>query len=158
MIIDEKAAWPINHTNVKCFKSENYCSLDQIMLTVPHNDSWSQIYGVMQDVTEHYEISRWDQDSIDAQPRETSGGCRTISMNLNFKTKEFYYITRNAGGDCKVLGATLDKLPKPRISQIIDGSKIIGEEFAKIEKAAFNVLASDFRKKVAEINTTVEKK
>lgn len=158
MIIDEKAAWPINHTNVKCFKNENYCARDQILLTLPDDKSWSQNYGVIQDSTEHYEISRWDQDSINAKPRETSSGCRTTSMNLNFKTKEFYYITRNAGGDCKVLGATLDKLPKPRISQIVDGSKIIGEEFAKIEKAAFDILASDLRKQVAEISTNVEKK
>lgn len=158
MIIDEKAWWPINHTTVKCFKNENYCSLDQISLDLPHDKSWIQIYGVSQNSTEHYEISRWDQDSIDAMPRETSGGCRTASMNLNFKTKEFYYITRNGGGDCKVLGAILDKLPKPRISQIVDGSKIIGEEFAKIEKASYDVLASDFRNKVAEISAKEKKK
>ena len=35
MIIDEKAAWPINHTKVKCFKNENYCALDQIVLIPP---------------------------------------------------------------------------------------------------------------------------
>ena len=79
-------------------------------------------------------------------------------MNLNFKTKEFYYITRNAGGNCEVLGVKFDKLPKPRISQIVDGSNIIREEFAKIEKAAYDVLASDFRKKIAKLIKKEEKK
>ena len=73
-------------------------------------------------------------------------------MNLNFKTKEFYYITRNAGGECEVLGVTLDKLSKPRIAQIVDGSKIIRDEFARIEKAAYDVLASDFRKRVNKLS------
>lgn len=148
IIIDEKIAWPINHVKVKCYKEENYCQLDQIEVNVPDASSWSQNFHVMQDATEYYNISRWSQDSIDAEPREAGSGCRTTSMNLNFKTKEFFYITRNAGGKCEVLGTTLDKLPKPRIAQIVDGSKIISNEFAKIEKAAYNVLASDFRKKV----------
>jgi hypothetical protein len=158
MIIDEKAMWPINHTKVRCFRGENYCALDQILLTVPDDKSWTQVYGVIQDSTEHYEIARWDQDSIDTRPKETSDRCRTTSMNLNFKTKEFYYITRNAGGECKFLDATLDKLPKPRISQILDGAKIISEEFAKIEKAAYDVLASDFRKKVIALEGSEGKK
>ena len=113
IIIDEKIAWPINHVKVKCYKEENYCQLDQIEVNVPDASSWSQNYHVMQDATEYYNISRWSQDSIDAEPRETGSGCRTTSMNLNFKTKEFFYITRNAGGKCEVLGTTLDKLPKP---------------------------------------------
>lgn len=112
----------------------------------------------MESSTEYYDISRWGQDSIDAEPKETAGACRTTSMNLNFETKEFYYITRNAGGNCKVLGATLDKLPKPRIAQIVDGSNIIREEFTKVEKAAYDVVASDFRKKVDKLITKEVKK
>jgi hypothetical protein len=69
-------------------------------------------------------------------------------LNLNFKTKEFYFITKNAGGNCEVLGTTFEKLAKPRISQIIKGEKIINVEFEKIRKTAFEFLASDFRRKV----------
>lgn len=151
IIIDEKIAWPINHVKVKCYKKQNYCQLDQIQVSVPDDKSWSQNYHVMENDAEYYDIARWSHDSIDTEPRETGSGCRTISMNLNFKTKEFYYITRNAGGKCEVLGVTLDKLPKPRIAQIVDGSKIIRDEFVRIEEAAFEVLASDFRKKVAKL-------
>lgn len=158
IIIDEKIAWPINHVKVKCYKKQNYCQLDQIQVSVPDDKSWSQNYHVMENEAEYYDISRWGQDSIDAEPRETGSGCRTTSMNLNFKTKEFYYITRNAGGKCEVLGVTLDKLPKPRIAQIVDGSKIIRDEFAKIEKAAYEVLASDFRKKVDNLTAQDQKK
>lgn len=158
IIIDEKIAWPINHVKVKCYKKQNYCQLDQIQVSVPDDKSWSQNYHVMENDAEYYDISRWGQDSIDAEPRETGSGCRTTSMNLNFKTKEFYYITRNAGGKCEVLGVTLDKLPKPRIAQIVDGSKIIRDEFAKIEKAAYEVLASDFRKKVDKLPAQDQKK
>jgi hypothetical protein len=158
IIVDDKIAWPINHVKVKCFRKENYCQQDQISVSVPNDKSWSQNYHVMVDNTEYYEISRWNQDSIDAVPRETGSGCRTTSMNLNFKTKEFYYITRNAGGKCEALGVTFDKLPKPRIAQIADGSKIIREEFTKIEKAAYDVLASDFRKKVGKHIVQEQKK
>ncbi|HHZ83491.1 MAG TPA: hypothetical protein EYN18_08185 [Nitrospirales bacterium] len=37
VFIDEKIAWPINHVKVSCVKSQNYCRLDQINLTVPAN-------------------------------------------------------------------------------------------------------------------------
>lgn len=150
-ILDEKILWPINHVTVTCYKSENYCQLDRISLSVPDENSWAQKFGVSQHLTEYYNITRWTKDSIDAIPQETadsSDNCRTTSMNFNFKTNEFFYITRNAGGNCEVLGTTLDKLAKPRIAQIVDGSKIIQEKFAEVEKAAYDVLSSDFRRRV----------
>jgi len=158
IIIDEQIAWPINHIKVICYKGQNYCRLDQIQVSVPDDKSFSQNYVIQENSPEYYNVSRWGQDSIDAEPRETGTGCRTTSMNLNFKTKEFYYITRNAGGNCEALGVTLPKLPKPRIAQIVDGSNIIREEFAKVQKAAYDVLASDFRKKVDKLITKEEKK
>jgi hypothetical protein len=42
----------------------------------------------------------------------------------------------------------MPRLERPRVAQIIDGDKIIAEEFAGMQKAAFDVLASDFQKKV----------
>lgn len=157
-ILGDKPAWPINHVRVDCYKDQNYCQLDQLKINVPNKDSWSQNYQVMQDSPEYFTIARWNEDSIDAVPNETEDACRATSLNLNFKTKEFYYITRNGGGDCKFLGATLDKLTKPRISQIVDGSNIINEEFAKIQKSAYDVLSSDFRKKVDKGMSKEEKK
>lgn len=157
-IVDEKIAWPINHVRVKCFKDEHFCQLDQIQVSVPDDKSWAQKYHVMQDNTQYYTISRWGQDTIDAEPKESSNACRTTSASFNFKTKEFYFITRNGGGNCEVLGVKFEKLPKPRISQIVDGSKIIPGEFAKVEKAAYDALASDFKKRVDRLSTQEQKK
>lgn len=150
-LLDEKIAWPINHLKLWCWKERNYCELNQIHIVLPSKSSWSQRYQVIENSTEYYRVSRWDKDSIDAVPQDAATKCRITSINLNFKTKEFFYITRNGGGDCKVLGTTIDKLPKPRIAQIADGAKIISAEFGAVEKAAFEVLASDFRRKVESL-------
>ena len=104
-----------------------------------------------------YDIIRWTENEIEAVPSgSTPAACRTTSLSLNFKTKEFYQITRNAGGDCEALGVTVEPLDKPRISQLIDGEQIINEEFAKVQQAAFEVLASDFRKQVKLISEKTE--
>lgn len=147
IIVDDKIAWPINHSKIKCFKSTGQCEFSQIYLNVPDESSWSQSFHVMETDTEYYSISRWGKDSIESHPLGGSNDCRNTSLSLNFMTKEFYFITRNAGGDCKILGVELEKLNKPRIAQIVDGSKIISAEFAKMSKKAFDVLSSDFRKK-----------
>lgn len=147
IIVDDNIAWPINHSKIKCFKATGQCEFSQIYLNVPNESSWSQSYHVMEQDIEYYSISRWDKDSIESHPLGGSNDCRNTSLSLNFKTKEFYFITRNAGGDCKILGVELEKLNKPRIAQIIDGSKIISAEFAKVGKKAFDALSSDFRKK-----------
>ena len=44
-------------------------------------------------------------------------------------------------------------LSKPRIAQVVDGEKIINEEFSKVQSAAFDVLASSFQKQLRELIT-----
>ena len=67
--------------------------------------------------------------------------------------------TRNAGGDCKLpLGGELERLPKPRVAQIVDGEKIIKEKFVELQQAAYKVLASEFRKRVDAIEGQDRKK
>ena len=149
IIVDDKIAWPINHVRVSCSKSENTCDLDQLHFVLPNEKSWSQTYQVIESSTESYKLARWDKNSIEAHTLGTSKDCRNTSLSFNFKTKEFYFITRNAGGDCKLmLGGELEKLKKPRVAQIVDGEKIIGEKFAEVQKTAYNVLSSAFRKRV----------
>ena len=157
-ILDERVAWPINHVQIKCYKDLQYCTFDQLTINVPNKDSWSQNYHVMQHLPETYTISNWTEDSIDAVPLNVEDKCRVTSLNLNFKTKEFYYITRNGGGDCNIMGMTLDKLTKPRIAQLVDGKKIFDEEFAKIDNAAYEVLSSEFRRKVESFSPKDTKK
>ncbi|HHG86652.1 MAG TPA: hypothetical protein ENJ82_18025 [Bacteroidetes bacterium] len=147
-IVDDNITWPINHSKIKCFKATGQCEFSQIYLNVPDESSWSQNYHVMEADTEYYSISRWGKDSIETLPLGGSNACRTTSISLNFKTKEFYFITKNAGGECKALGVELEKLSKPRIAQVVDGAEIINSKFSEIQKKSFEVLASDFRKKV----------
>lgn len=148
IIVDDKIAWPVNYTRVKCFKSSGECEISQIYLQVPDDQSWTQSYQLLVGETDYYSIARWGKDSIESHPLGGSDDCRNTSISFNFKTKEFYFITRNAGGDCKVLSAELQKLAKPRISQIIDGSDVIQTAFSSLKKKAFGVLSSEFRKKI----------
>ena len=148
IIIDDTIAWPVNHITLRCYRKEGYCEMSQINVEFPNEKSWTQTYQVVENQIEYYDIKNWGADVVDAMVPESPNKCRTTSLNLNFKTKEFYYTTRNAGGSCEVLGATFEKLPKPRISQIVDGEKIFNEAFQKVEAGAYNVLSSDFKNRV----------
>lgn len=157
-ILDDKIAWPVNHRKINCYKSGNSCEVRQIVLNMPDAKSFSQSYHVMEDNPETYNITRWSDDVIDAEYPSEPDSCRTTSLSLNFKNKEFFFITKNAGGKCKFLGTPIEKLPKPRISQVVDGKKIIEEEFGKIAKTAYELLSSDFRKRVDKFITQSNKK
>lgn len=152
IIVDDKIAWPINHVRVSCDRNDGLCTLSQIHLSTPDESSWVQMYHVVESIDETYEVARWDKDMIESHPLGTSDDCRSTSLSFNFKTKEFYFITRNAGGDCKLmLGGELEKLSKPRVAQIIEGQKIIQDKFGEMQKAAYDVLSSDFRKRVEQL-------
>lgn len=158
-IVDDKIAWPINRAKVVCLRSEGTCELSQFHLVLPNDDSWTQTYLLIEDFTEAYEISRWSDYEIESHPLGTSSSCRSTSLSFNFKTKEFYLITKNAGGDCKLaLGGQMDKLPKPRVSQILDGERIVRERFYDLQKAAWNVLSSEFRLKAKVFEQPTENK
>ncbi len=149
-MLEDQIAYPVNHVKVSCYKADKYCEYNMIVLMVPKEDSWSQNYQVMDMGTDIYKITRWENDEIDAVPTNT-GTCRINSLNFNFKTKEFFEIAKNAEGECKFMGTTFEKLPKPRISQILDGKKIIQQEFTNLKKKAFEVTASDFQKKANKL-------
>jgi hypothetical protein len=149
-MLDDRIAYPINYVEVSCYKNGMYCEYDQIVLTLPTKGDWGQSYTVQQFDTETYDIARWEGDEIDAvasNPTNTPR-CRANHLNFNFRTKEFYEITRNDGGSCDVLGTELPKLEKPRVSQIVDGEEIYTREFAALRQKAYEVLASSFRSRV----------
>jgi hypothetical protein len=170
IIIDDKIANPINHIEIECSKSNKECKAEQIDVYIPH-DSGS-FYSIMKLPPDYYDIINWNEDNIDATYRGTGSECRTTSLNFNFKTKEFYFITRNLDKKCEVFGVTFEKLSKPRISQIVDGTEIINNKFAEIQKMAYDVLSSDFKRNInkflnqenegiqenEKIDTTVENK
>lgn len=153
IIVDDKIAWPINLTTVSCSKSEGYCTVDQTYIDVPDENSFSQNYALSQAIPEYYRITNWTKDTIDAAPDADPDACRVTTMNLNFATKEFYQITRNATRECStVLGVQFPRLDRPRIAQIVDGDKLITEEFAKIAKAAFDVLSAEVRARIEKLS------
>lgn len=159
MIHDTRIAWPVNFVKLECYKSGEYCELNQLYLWFPKEDSWLQEFRVMQDDPQFYEITNWSDNTIDAKPTDPGNSCRVTNFNLNFKTKEFYQITRNGSGDCKTkLGTTFPKLKKPRISQIVDGKDIINKEFSALHDKAFSLLSSSFKDKVKKLNKDKVKK
>lgn len=149
-LLDENIAWPINQATLKCYKKDAYCEFDQISLAVPNETSWAQNYQVMKHGREIFTITRWAGDVIDAN-QNSDNDCRILSLNLNFKTKEFYYNTRNGTGDCSFMGKAVPKLSKPRVAQFVEGEKIMNNEFGKIKKAAYESLASNFRSKIDQM-------
>ena len=151
-ILEEKHAWPVNHVEINCYKSDAYCEYRQLAIAFPTDNSWTQTYSVLDLGTDLYKITHWANGVIDAVPLN-EGACRINSLKLNFNTKEFFEIASNSARKCDVLGSTLDKLSKPRISQILDGSEIINSEFAALRKKSYLFLASDFRKRVDELTT-----
>jgi hypothetical protein len=153
-IIDDRIAWPINHVKVFCSRTEKYCEKRMLILDIPREDGFAQMYHVQAFDTEFYNVTRWDAitGSVDAVPSTFEDtGCRSNSLSYNFKTKEFLEITRNTGRECVL--AKVEKLTKPRIARIVDGRKVIQAKFAEIQKKAYSYLASDFRKAVDVVGT-----
>jgi hypothetical protein len=151
MIHDENIAYPVNHTKITCYKSDNYCELKQLYLIFPKPDSWGANFHVMEDGTEFFDITRWGENTIDALPSDPSSSCRKTSLNLNFKTKEFYQITRNGDKDCEINGVRFPELEKPRIAQIVDGENIFNAEFSKLKKMAFGMLSVNFQDSITKL-------
>jgi hypothetical protein len=150
-ILDEDIADPVNHAKIECDRGLGSCVVRYLYLVLPKESSWSQTY-LVDTYEETYRISHWAADSIESHPLGTLTNCRATNLSLNFKTKEFYLITKNAGGDCKIpLGGTMDRLSKPRISQFVDGSKIVRAEFSKIQEAAFKAMSRDYQGKAEKL-------
>lgn len=148
-ILDEKIAYPINHVVIECERAANRCNYRQVALTLPDENSWAQSYHVGQIARETYRITRWENKQIDAVPYETTG-CRINQLSLNFTTNEFFEIARNnTSGDCEtLLGVTLPRLEKPRVSQIVDGSEIANAEFKRLNDEAYQFMSSAFRQRI----------
>jgi hypothetical protein len=151
MIHDERIAYPVNHTKLTCYKASNYCELEQLYLSFPELDSWGTNFQVLEAGTEYFDITSWGENTIDAVPSDPGNGCRRTSFNLNFKTKEYYQITRNGDKECEINGVTFPKLEKPRIAQIVDGEKIINSEFASLNQMAFEMLSIEFQTKITKL-------
>lgn len=156
-IIEERIAYPINHVDIECSRNEGTCEYRQIALTLPDENSWVQSYHVGEIADDTYRITRWEGQLIDAVPLNSSA-CRTTQLSLNFETQEFFEIARNnTAGDCEtMLGVTLPRLEKPRVSRIVDGREIISGEFKAISEETFTFFSNSFRSRVEALIAETE--
>lgn len=151
-ILDENIAYPINYVEFKCSKSRNECLILEVNLMQPTENSFAQIFNFHLRTSDRIRITRWENEYIDGIYDTTPDACRITNINFNFKTKEFFEITRNSSNRCDnpdKFGA-LPQLTKPKIVQIVDGSQIHNEEFSRISETAFSYLSSEFREKIEQ--------
>ena len=153
-IIDERPAWPINSVKLNCFKDEGYCRLDELDLQPPTENDWVYDFSILWTDALYYKIIKWSEDVVQAEYEPSGDACRSTTMDLNFKTKEFYLITKNTGEVCEVLGQKLEQLRKPRISQIVDGEKIIAAELQSFKQKSYSMLSSEFRTRIEKYQKT----
>ncbi len=149
-ILDEKAAFPVNKVKIDCNQGRGFCTLDEVDLKFPSRRDFSPSFTVFWTDPLHYRITRWTKDLIEANYEVSAKQCRNTKLQLNFKAKEYYMITTNAGEQCEVLGVKFDKLKKPRISKIMDGEDLIQAEFDAFRKKQYEFLASGYRKRVED--------
>lgn len=156
-ILDERIAWPVNYAVLSCYRRERYCDRWTTQLTLPSEDDWVRMYHLQEASRDLFKITRWENQMIEAVPYDESK-CRVSSLSLNFQTEEFFEITRNAGGDCDVLGVKLPKLDKPRIAQLVNGKETIQQELSALQKTAYGYLSSAFRAQVEQATGDISKK
>jgi hypothetical protein len=147
-IVEERPAWPINVVKLNCFKNEGYCRLEELDVEPPAENDWVYDFSILWTDALFYKIISWSEDVVQAEYEPPSDSCRSTTMDLNFKTKEFYLITKNTGKECAVLGLKLEQLKKPRISQIVDGEKIIESELQLLKQKSYGMLSSEFRARI----------
>jgi len=157
-LLDEKVAFPVNKVTVRCVQRVGYCTLDEVDVWIPEETDWSSEFSVASVDQVQYNITKWTEDVIEAEaePSALFKPCRTTKLQLNFKAKEYYVITTNTGDECEkvFLGPKFGKLPKPRTSKIVDGDKLIQEEYDAFNKRKLEVLASEYKN---AITSAVEK-
>jgi hypothetical protein len=147
-ILDDRAAWPINYAKLTCDKAESYCRIVEMDVQPPTDKDWVYDFNIFWTDVLFYKITRWSEDVIQAEYEPVGDACRATTLDLNFRTKEFYLITKNTGNDCEILGEKMDTLKKPRISQIVDGEKIIAAEHQAFKQKAYDMLSSEFRTQI----------
>ncbi|MDG3086302.1 hypothetical protein P7F88_09360 [Vibrio hannami] len=147
MLQNDTIAWPVNYTEINCYKAQNFCSLGQIYLVIPDEDSYSQNYQVGKSKPDFFTITEWKENQIIAIPDsgDNSDDCVAVTLELNFSTQEFYLLTKNGNGECA------PTFEKPQIAQVVDGTAIYDAEFTKVSDKAFSFLSSQFQETVNNI-------
>jgi hypothetical protein len=151
---EERMGFPINKVHISCYKDEKYCEM---------RETYFGIIGGGDELTGDrtwtfferdtiFKLISWTDDAIEAVESDSSGS-RIGSLSLNFKAKEFFWITKNTGNkdDGSRTGVKFEPLKKPRVAQLVNGDKIVFEYFKELKKEAHSFLSSDFLKQVGEM-------
>lgn len=147
-LLDEKAAFPVNNINMECDQHRGYCMLHEVAVQFPSRKDFRPDFSILWPGPSGYRITKWTKDIVEADYESVGNQCRNTKLQLNFKTKEYYMITTNAGKQCEVLGAKFEKLKRPRIAKVVDGREIIRAEVNAFRKKQYEFLASDYRKAI----------
>src|SRR5262249_11546474 len=152
-MLDEQDAFPVNHVKVECVQQEGYCRLDEIDVGFPKEEDFAPDFTIYRNDNERYKITNWTDDVVEADSEVSpmvDKPCRNTKLQLNFKAKEYYMITTNAGEKgCEIFGQKIGKLEKPRISRIVDGEKLMQAESDAFRKKQYEMLASECRNQIA---------
>lgn len=151
-LLDERAAYPVNKVKIRCARQTGYCTLDEVDLVFPARHDFSASFKIYWTDPTEYKITKWSDDVIEAEFETSGEQCRTTKLELNFKTKEYFMITKNAGPECEILGQKLEKLKRPRISQIVNGEEIIQTEDNAFQKTKSKMISSEFRARIEELS------
>ncbi|MBT6248368.1 MAG: TonB family protein, partial [Nitrospina sp.] len=153
IIEGEKIYAPINHSEIRCRKSQGTCEVFQALTDIPKLRG-TGLFGQVKDSytlrmsNDTFEIISWTDSEVISQ---TGAKCRTTIMTINIKNNEVFQITRNKGdNECDAGIVSLPQLEKPRISKLIPGYKFSYEFWSNRKKEARKYLSTDYLKLAKE--------
>ncbi len=144
---DDTVAYPVNIVNITCHKDQKYCELRENYLFANELRGGGYLWS-FGERTVLFNIISWEDDSIEAREDDDPTSATISSLSLNFKTKEFFWITKNSGNDNSfITGEKVVPLRKPMIAQLVKGDKIVADYFKKLKKDASSFWSSEFKKR-----------
>jgi hypothetical protein len=147
MLLDDEIAFPVNTVEINCYRSEGYCELLETYLAVIPAQAGGYTWAFDKN-TVIFKVISWSADSIEAKEEDDPTNARTTSLSLNFKNKEFFWISKNSGNSNLRTGEKVEPLKRPRITQFVEGDKIVAAYFKKLKNDAWSFRSSEFRKKM----------
>lgn len=153
VIVDDQIADPINTVTIKCRRSEKSCEFRATYLSARPENGGGVTWSFHEYFT-NFDILSWTDDSIEAkEPDPLNERAREQSLSLNFKTQEFFLITKNSGNDVKnmLTGEKIEPLKNPRITKLIDGNQIKRDYFSRLKNESRTFFSSDFNKMLDDV-------
>lgn len=147
---DEKIAWPINHSQIWCWRQERSCSESSSTVSSGTDTDGSPSYVNSSET--RYDITSWTAEKIEARSEAL---CAETKLTLNVKTKAVFSVTSQLDKPT-CLGANGERLVPlsnpPHLSTLEDGFDVSrrfyearAESVRKVYPAAVRDLLSRLR-------------